>query len=318
MFVGIERAVEILRSNDDFYILTHISPDGDTLGSAYGLCSILQSIGKRARVLCADEIPKKFSYMFYTVDNQEFEADTIIAVDVADAKLLGDNIKYVDDILLCIDHHISNKDFAKNTFLDTKAAACAEIIYDISVFMKTPLSDKAAMCLYTGISTDTGCFKYSNTTPKTHMTAAKLLEKDFIASDINYKMFDLKKKSMLMLEREVIDTLAFYADGKLAIACVTTEMLKKAGCSENEDLGAVTSIPRQIEGVEVGVTIKQKGDNHYKISMRSSALVNASEICAFFGGGGHPRAAGCEFFDTVDNIKEKISTKIISVLLDKE
>lgn len=317
MFITIEKAVEILRTRDNFHILTHANPDGDTLGSGYGLCSILQSIGKNAKVLCADVIPQKFEYMMIAVEEQEFDVETVIAVDVADSKLLGSYQSLESDIVLCIDHHVSNRGFAQNTYLDSKSSACAEVIFDISKEMGVELSDDAAMCLYTGIATDTGCFKYSNTTPKTHRTAATLMEKNFNASEINYNMFDLKNKSMVLLERAFLDSLTFYSEGKIAIAEITNEMLKSTGSDEDEDLGGITSLPRQIKGVEVGVTIKQRGENQYKVSVRTSSIVNASVICGYFGGGGHPRAAGCEFFDTLENVKTILAEKITSMLAEK-
>lgn len=295
-----------LKTHDDYIILTHISPDGDTLGSAYALSLALTSIGKRAFVVCSDEIPKKYDYFVKAASLKSFDYKTIIAVDVADAKLLGSLYeKYGDKIELNIDHHISNTKYAKNLYLDASAAATAECIYDIAEKMNIEITPLMATALYTGIATDTGCFKYSNVTPKTHITAAKLLSCGIDAADINRRMFDTKSKSRLELEKMVLESAEFYFNDRCMILTVTTEMQQKTGC-EQSDLDGVAAISRSVEGVKIGVSVKQGYKDTYKVSLRTYPPFDASAICKKLGGGGHKAAAGCTLEGTLSNVKEEL------------
>lgn len=312
MLIDRKKAAEILLSHDDFLILSHANPDGDTLGCAYALCRTLQTMGKRAKTLCADEIAHRMSFLKEAIADQNFEEKTIVTVDVADRKLLGalDEV-YGDRILLAIDHHESRSEFAQYTLVDAGAAAACELIYEVAVEMGAKLDGQIAACLYTGIATDTGCFKYSNTTPRTHMIAAKLMEYDFPCSEINYNLFDLKTKGRIELEQNILQGMEFYSDDRIALVCITLDLIKRyEGRVDVEDFNGLASLPRQIEGVLLGVTIKQKDERLFKISMRSAEPINAAKICAVFGGGGHARAAGC----TIEGSLEFVRAKLLPVL----
>lgn len=308
MRIDIKKAAQILRENDDFYILSHANPDGDTLGCGFGLCRILQKMGKRAKPLCSDEIAKRMSFLAEGVCIQEFEPKTIVSVDVADKKLLGElEEKYGDKVLLAIDHHESNREFAEFTMVDGKAAAACELIYAISVELGVLLDGDIAKCLYTGIATDTGCFRFANTTPKTHAIAGKLMEYPFDYAGINYMLFDMKSRGRIQLEQEVLNGMEMFSDGRIAVVAITLEMMEKsAGKVDGEDYNGLAGLPRQIEGVLIGVTIKQKAELVFKVSMRSVEPLNVADICTVFGGGGHARAAGCTINGTLETVKEKL------------
>ena len=163
----LRQAADFLLSRDCFEILTHDYPDGDTLGSGFGLCLALQQLGKRARVITTD-VPKDFTFLQEGIVPQEFEAETIVSVDVADEKLLGCNReKYEGKIDLCIDHHLTNKITAPLKCVDGSAAANCEILFALFGIMNVKITREIANNLYTGVSTDTGCFRYTNTTSKT-------------------------------------------------------------------------------------------------------------------------------------------------------
>ncbi len=297
---------KFLKRHDDYIILTHISPDGDTLGSAYALALGLQSIGKKAYVVCNDEIPAKYDYFVKLADLKSIDYKTIVAVDVADAKLLGSLYeKYSDKIELNIDHHISNTHYAQNLYLDADASATAECIYDIFKKMHIKFTPLIATALYTGISTDTGCFKYSNVTPKTHRIAADLYNYGIDAAEINRRMFDTKSKQRVELEKMVLDTAQFLFDDRCLMLTVTSEMQEKSGCLPS-DLDGVASISRSVEGVLIGVSIKQSEKNTYKISLRTYEPFDASEICKTLGGGGHKAAAGCTLVGKLEDVKQQI------------
>lgn len=232
---------DILRGNDKFFILTHQSPDGDTLGSAFALCGALQRLGKKAKVLCSDAIPKKYEILKIGIIDEDFEPEYIVSVDIADTSLLGENLaSYLGAINLCIDHHATNTKYAPLFLLDSTAAATAEIIFDIVKGLCIDISKEIATCIYTGITTDTGCFKYTNATAKSYRIAADMIEQGIDASWINSMMFDTKSLARLNIEKSVLDTLDFFCSSSCATIYVTKEMIAKAGADE-EDTDGIAS-----------------------------------------------------------------------------
>lgn len=293
MLIDIGSVASFLKSNDNFTILTHAHPDGDTLGSGFGLCLALRLLGKKANVINNEELPAKFGYL--DVEKQDFEEQTVVAVDIADVTLMGNDIieKYRDRVDLCIDHHGSNRLFAKQSYVDATAAAAAQIVYEIVCLLGVEITPEIADRLYTGITTDTGCFRYANVTPETHRIAAKLMEAGAAAAEINVKMFETKTRTYAALERLALDGMQFFYDGKCALITITRRMFAESGSDENECDG-IAAISRQIEGVLVGVTMRERRDGTYKASVRTHNPVDASAICAKLGGGGHHNAAGCQ------------------------
>lgn len=298
---------EKLKSNDNFYILTHQYPDGDTLGSAFALCEALQKIGKKAKVLCPDIISNKYQYLMAGIKQEDFESACIVSVDVADKKLLGSlQQTYGDNVDICIDHHGSNTRFAKYIYVDGQRAATAEIIYEIIKLMGVTVTKSIADCIYTGISTDTGCFRYTNATPDSYRIAADMMECGCNAAAINRVMFETKSRAKLDIERQVLDSIEYFSDNKCAIIYVTLDMIRKSGVKEDE-LDGIASIPRKIEGVLIGITMREKTDNTFKISVRTNDNIDAAAFCGEFGGGGHVAAAGCSISGNIPEIKSKLS-----------
>lgn len=295
MKIEINEAVEFLRENDDYLILMHASPDGDTLGCGYSLCGALQRMGKRAKAVCPDEIPHRFDYMREAVSVQEFEPQTIVCVDVADSKLLGDMKEVGDRAALCIDHHVSNTNYAERLLLREHYAAAAELMYEVITALGVEIDRPIANCLYTGVSTDTGCFKFSNTTPQTHIIAAKLMECGAEIAPINYTMFEMKTPGRLKLEQKVLSDMKFFAEGHVAVISVMKATIDSIPDIDSDDVGAMAALPRQIEGVDIGISIKEKKPGLFKASLRSSQKIDVAEIAKRFGGGGHARASGCSF-----------------------
>lgn len=311
--INIEKAAEILMSHDNYTILSHANPDGDTAGCAYGLCRALHKLGKKARVLCGDKFSERFSFMWQGLSEEDFPEETVISVDVADPKLLGAlESEYKDKVLLAVDHHISHVDFAESLCVEPYAAACAQTVFKIIKEMGVSLDKDIAACLYTAITTDSGCFKFSSVTPETHRIAAELLEFDFGFASLNYVFFDLKTKERLALEETIYRNMKYYLDGKCAVIILPRELLESV---DPEDANGISAIPRQIEGVEVGVVLKQKKDG-WKASLRSNDKADVQKICTVFGGGGHEKAAGCSFKDcTAEEAIEKLIPVIEKALL---
>lgn len=298
--------VKFLKKHDNYIILTHSSPDGDTLGSAYALYYGLKEIGKTASVICPDIIPSKYSYFAVKTDHLSDKNATVVAVDVADEKLLGSlREEFEEKINLCIDHHISNTHYADNLYVDADASSVCEIIYELLLKMRVNINDITAKALYTGIATDTGCFKYSNVTAKTHIIASELFKYNIDAAEINRLMFDTKSKRLLLLEKMVLDTAEYHFGDKCMLLCVTDKMQIETGCSGTE-LEGIAVISRSVEGVIAGITVKQTDDNEFKISLRTFAPLDAAEICKTLGGGGHKAAAGVTLKGSIDEVKEKI------------
>ena len=278
--------------------LCHSHPDGDTLGSAYALALALQTLGKPVCVLCGDPSPAMFDFMAEGLtepgeDSMPDAGALVVSVDVADETLLGSVLegKYRGKIGLNIDHHSSNLMFAAENLVDPEAAACSEIAGDLVDAMGVPMTAQMAACIYAGISTDTGCFRYTNTTARSHLWAARCMELDVETEPLDRAFFETESKTYLALERMAFDSLRYYFDGRAAVMAVTREMFRQSGSNEEEYIKIVARV-RNIEGVLVGAVIREKEHGGYKISMRSHAPVDVSALCGRMGGGGHPRAAG--------------------------
>ena len=264
--IDLNEAANFLRENDRFLILMHGSPDGDTVGCGTALCGALQQIGKLAKLACPDPIPKKFGYMFREIKEQDFDPETIIAVDVADTKLFYGMKEIGEKTQLCIDHHVSNTEYAERLLLAPEYAAAAELMFELLSSMKeVKITNSIADSLYTGIATDSGCFKYSNTSPQTHVYAAELMTLGADIVPINYAMFDMKSQGRLKLEQLALSKIRYYSAGRIAVIDVTQSLIDSIEGIDSEDIGALSAIPRQIEGVDIGICIKEKKPGLYKV-----------------------------------------------------
>lgn len=319
MRIELEKATELIREHDNILILTHRNPDGDALGSGYALCRALQSVGKNVVFRYFEKIPKVFIQLEDCCSHAEFEPSFVIAVDCADSKILGDSpeMSYKEKVDLCIDHHPSNTLYAKYTCLDENAAATTEIILMIARELGAEVDSLTATAVYIGLSTDTGCFRYSNTTARTLRMAADMVDAGINAGRLNRILFETKSKSYAALEAMALSTMKKYFAEKCAIMYITLDMYEKSGTDETE-VHALSALPRQIEGVLVGATIKESEPGRYKVSIRTNPPVNASEICQIFGGGGHKRAAGCEIHGTLEEVTEQLLKAIEPFVKDVE
>lgn len=303
--ISIREAADFFRAHDHYTILCHANPDGDTAGCGYGLLRALQRLGKKARVRCADPISERFSFMWEGIDTSDFEEETVVSVDVADSRLLGAfEREYEGKIVLAIDHHVSHVDFSELLLNEPDASACAETICRIVQALGVPTDKGIAACLYTGIATDSGCFRYPSVTPETHRIAADLLAYDFGFAELNYILFERKTRERIRLEETIYREMEFYFEGRCAVILLGKSLLDSV---DPEDVNGISAIPRQVEGVEIGVVIKQKGDG-WKASLRSNT-VDVQKICTAFGGGGHIRAAGCSF---AESDPEKVRARLLA------
>ena len=305
MTAKFEEAARFLREHDNYDILTHEYPDGDTLGSGFALCLVLQQMGKKARVVTTS-VPGDFTFLQKGIEQQEFVAQTVVGVDVADEKLLGFNReKYAGRIDFCIDHHMTNKINAPLKLVDGHAAANCEILYKLFRYMNIEFTREIANNLYTGVSTDTGCFRYTNTTAETLRIGADIIDLGCDSAHINKVMFETKSRKRVALEREVFDTIEYCFNDRCAIIAATLDIQRKVGVDDGE-LEGLASIPRQIEGVKIGITMRERAEGVFKVSVRTNRGVNAARMCEKLGGGGHSAAAGCTVTGTLAEAKQKL------------
>ena len=301
--ITLKEAASLLSAHDKFKILTHNYPDGDCLGSGFALALALRKLGKQANVAVNGNIPSKFTYLVKNYEEQDFVPEYIVSVDVAAPTLLGESVmEGVDHIDLCIDHHGTNSLEADNSFVDETAAAAAEIIYELLGLLGVELDEDIAGGIYTGISTDTGCFVYTNTTPRTHQIAAEVMPHcDW--QEINNINFVVKSRAKVKMERMIYKTMEFYSGGQCAIVYTTLAMCEALGAGDDEMEG-LANIPRRIEGVKMGITMREKEGGVFKISVRTNDGIDAAEFCKQFGGGGHPAASGCSIEGDLETVKK--------------
>ena len=295
MKIDSDRVAELLQEKDNILILTHKNPDGDTLGCGVALCRVLQGLGKNARVENSDIIPKRYSYLFEELKVMDFEPEFIVAVDVADTKLLGERLEglYSDRVDLCIDHHGSNREFAKELYLRSEDGAASLSLYRIIKKMGVPVTPQIATALYTGLSTDTGCFRYSNASSECYRVAAELIDSGADSARINVLMFETKPLSYFRLLTEVLAGMRTFCDGRVIVLKVTRDMFDRTGATPDQ-CDAIAAMSRQVEGALCGITMKEKQGGGYKLSLRTHEPLDAAQLCGLLGGGGHARAAGCD------------------------
>lgn len=283
----------LLLLNDNYLILTHKKPDGDALGSASALCKILREKGKTAYILGNNEMGKRFDNILEgTLAPEGFNADFVISVDVADVKLLPANAQcYAENIMLAIDHHPTNTGFAGHTYLEADAAATGEIIYKIMGNLGLKATKDLMTSIYIAVSTDTGCFRYSNTTAHSHIVAAKAIEVGVDTPEINKVFFETKSMARIAVEKDIYENIQYFYDNKVAFTKLTRATIDNNGATE-DDLDNISSILRKIEGIECGITATEQPNGELKISVRSGEKVDASLACRAVGGGGHKRASG--------------------------
>lgn len=286
-------AVRFLQEGDNFLILTHKRPDGDTVGCAAALCLALRDLGKTAWVLENPDTTALFlPYLEGLIAPSDFRPERVVSVDVATLNLLPDNAApYQTRIDLAIDHHPSNTGFARLNYVEADKAACGEILYDL-IGDLTPITSAIALPLYVAITTDTGCFVYSNTTAHTHRVAAALMDIGFASQSVHKRHFRTKSLKRLRIEAELLQNMHLYEDGTVAVVSITLALLDKFQ-ADNNDLEDIAAFIGQVEGVRHAITIRELAPGESKISLRTAADLNASSICAKLGGGGHAAAAGC-------------------------
>ncbi|MBQ6430923.1 MAG: DHH family phosphoesterase [Oscillospiraceae bacterium] len=295
-----------LLQNDNYIMLTHRRPDGDTVGCAAALCGGLRALGKRAEVWENPQFTEKYRPYLDGLTTETIPDDAIlIVVDIATAGLLPYGSEdYVNRIDLRIDHHGRDMAFGKEGFVDSSAAACGEIVLDLLESMNAPIDKRIAEALYCAIATDTGCFRYSNVTAKTLRAAAKCKDYGADTFAVNRVMFLTKRLARLKLDAYLTETTKFYAGGEVAISQIPARVIDEFGITE-DDIDDISGFGREIEGVKIGVMLREVSEGG-KISVRTAPEYDAAAICTVLGGGGHRAAAGATVPGGIDEAKAAI------------
>ncbi len=295
-----------LTLRDNFILLTHRRPDGDTIGSAVALCRALRGLGKTASLLDNPQFTPKYRpfYEGLTVEAVPENA-CLVAVDTAAVQMLSYSaLPYAAGISFLIDHHERSGAYAAEGHVDPRAAACGELIFALLQQLGVQLSAPIAEAIYVAVSTDTGCFRFSNTTANTLRVAAACKECGADTFAINQVMFLTKRFARLKLEAYLTETTALYANGLVAISQVSNDVRSELGITE-DDIEDISGFGRAIEGVEIAIMLRQEGEQT-KLSVRTSPRYHASSICAELGGGGHAAAAGATYDGSLKATQEEI------------
>lgn len=305
MKIAIPEAIAMLAACDEILLLTHRSPDGDTVGAASALCMALRQLGKTAYLVADPDMTPKlrpFSEQFFAPE--QFEPRFVCAIDCASSEqVCAAGRKYAERVDLCIDHHPSNTLFSSATLLDADAAASAELVHEVICALGIPLTRELALPLYLGLATDSGCFRYADVTPRTLRYAAEMLATGIDFYSLNRKFFEEKSRGRLALEQRIFDHAEYHGDA--VFGCYTLADIAETGADE-DDRNNLASVLMQVEDIKLALLLRESASGEWKLSARSVPGVDACSVCANFGGGGHITAAGATLNGNFDDIREKI------------
>lgn len=310
---SLQAAVQFIREGDDFLVVSHLSPDGDAISSTSAIGLILESLGKRYRLINEGHTPDKYRLLLahqpisdYSSDEPKERYERVISVDCADYARIGNVHRlFAEGVqLLNIDHHPTNDHFGAVNLIRTDAAATVEIIYELAEALEVNWTKPLANCVYAGLLTDTGGFRYSNTTSNVLAVAERMLRQGAEGALLSERLLETMTYAQIQLLREALATMSFTEDRRIAWMCVSTSLIASLGAND-EDTEGLVNLPRNVEGVEVGMLFKQRNELTVKVSLRSAGKVDVSQIAKRFGGGGHVRASGCTVTGEIDDIVQK-------------
>jgi len=310
------KIIDVIRRHNRFVILEHEKPDGDCIGSGLALVQSLRALGKKALLVSQDPHPPVYDFLpgraFCTrvgyIKPEDFSPEIAIFLDCTGSDRAGQAIDLAQGakMWINIDHHVSNTYFGQLNLVDAGASSTGEILFDLLGALGVNITVDIATCIYVAIVTDTGGFRYQNTTPKALRIAARLIEIGVKASEISDHVFETRSLSSLLLLKQALDTLKIYQKGRLATITVTREMMRVAGASMDETEGII-NYPRSIPGVEMVVFFKEREDGKgVHVSFRSKSYVDVAEIASSLGGGGHARASGAFLPGSVHEVSGKV------------
>ena len=303
-------------------ILTHVSPDGDCLGSGIALALALKGLGKEVHVIIDNPLPGSLAFLpgqeLIAVKHSEgFEPEMTFAIDCGDVERFQDRAVYFDlaNVTVNIDHHRTNKGFATYNYVDCERSSTSELVFELLKEMQVEITKDIAICLYVGLVTDTGGFKYGNTNAKTHLCAAELLGYGLNIAALSQDIFEYSTESMLRLKAKALSSLQLEYDKRLAIVTVSKADFEETVAERSETEG-FADLGRSIVSVVASVALREFEKDKIKISMRSKGTFDVAKIAQLFDGGGHINASGCSINATLEDAKAQI-IKAFEVLKDR-
>ena len=305
---------DFLLQHDNYAILTHRRPDGDTIGSSAALCRILRKLGKTAHVIRNAEVSDRFAWLHEGLTKEEAaEGDIIVTVDVASPGMLPKQFEqYLGKIALRIDHHASSTSFTKNELVDSGSGACAEIIFDLMEHLWVTMDADIADAIYVGTSTDTGCFRFANTTSHTFITAAACAAAGAGIYQLNQELFETNTLGRLKIQAWIVENMKVFSDGKLAVIAIPKSVEESIGVTE-DDMDNISSFPRSVAGVCMAATLRETKERDVKLSVRAIPGYDATIITGQFGGGGHKGAAGATMKMSLTQAAEAVETAMLNI-----
>ena len=313
----LQEAAAFLLAHDDYLLLSHRRPDGDTTGSCAALCRALRALGKRAWVYPNPQFTPRFAPFLEGllaqtqgsgIKDQESGNYTILSCDIASRSLFPFGMEDAE-VALAVDHHGTNDGFAVRSLVDGNAAACGELLTQLIPAFGVALDKPMAEALYVAIATDTGCFRYSNVTATTLRAAAACVDAGAENFPINRVFFEVKRRPRLRLEAYLIENMEFYAEGRVAISVIPRSLMEQLKLTE-DDIDDISGFGRTIEGVEIAVMLRDVENGQGKASVRTSPSYDAARICRRIGGGGHPAAAGASLPGGIPAIREAVLASV--------
>jgi len=305
-----KEAREIVKNSKSVYVVAHVNPDGDAIGSTFAVYFALKKLGKDVHV-----IMPAYSTVFeflpgveHSVENvKEEEYDLLIALDASDRTRLAMSEEDYNKAkkVIMLDHHQISNPYGDFRYINDLKSSASEIAYLFIKSLEIDFDENIATLLYTGIMTDTGSFNYSNANSDTFRVVADLLDNGAKAVEVCKKLNDTMKEAKLKLIAKTVDNMEVYYDGKMRYSYVSYQEIQELGLGD-EDAEGMTNYLRAVEGTEVAVYVRGKSDGSLKVSMRSGGKVDTSKIAIAFGGGGHPRAAGYTMKESLEIEKEKL------------
>ena len=305
---------QFLLDHDNFTILSHHRPDGDTIGSSAALCLGLRQLGKTAHVLYNGEVSPRFRWLHEGLTKENVEpGDTVVSADVASPGMLPRAFEHLlGKIALRIDHHGSATSFTDVELVDAASASCAEVVWDVLEIMGVQMDKAIAEAVYVGTSTDTGCFRYSNTTSHTFSTAAKCAEAGARVYELNQELFETNTLGRLRMQAWIVDHMKLLRGGEMAIIAIPKEVEESIGVTE-DDMDNISSFPRTVAGVCMAATLRQTADGDTKMSVRAVPGYDATVVTTKFGGGGHKGAAGAAFKLPLEEAAKAVETVMLEL-----
>ncbi|MGM9548640.1 MAG: bifunctional oligoribonuclease/PAP phosphatase NrnA [Faecousia sp.] len=305
---------QFLLAHDHFTILSHRRPDGDTIGSTAALCLGLRQLGKNAHVLENKEVTARFAWLHEGLTKPwAEEGDTIVSVDVASPGMLPNAFTpLLGKIALRIDHHSSATSFTEQELVDGGSASCAELVWDVLELMDVRADRPLAEAVYVGVSTDTGCFRFSNTTDHTFAVASLCARAGARIYELNQALFETNTLERLKMQAWIVEHMKLLRNGEMAICAIPRAVEKQIGVNE-DDMDNISNFPRTVAGVCMAATLRETADGDTKISVRAVPGYDATKVTVQFGGGGHKGAAGASLKMSLDEAAKAVEQAMLSL-----